>query len=62
MRALSGVCDFLLSAFVKQKVIVIENVSFIDYASEIQLPSGCKLVINRKKTMVSQFADKKSSS
>ena len=30
-------------------VIVNENVSFIDHASRIRLPDGCKLAINQKK-------------
>ena len=42
-------CYFLVlfSAFVRQKT-VIKNVSFTDYASEIQLPDCSKLAINPK--------------
>ena len=43
-------------------VIVNENVSFYDYATEIRLPDGWKFTINRKKTMTSQFTDMTSSS
>ena len=39
----------LFSVFVRQKIIVNENVSFIDHASEIRPPDGCKLAINLKK-------------
>ena len=39
----------LFSVFVRFKVIVNENVSFIGHASRIQLPDGCKLTINREK-------------
>ena len=53
---------FLFSVFVKSKVIVNENVSFIDHASGIRLLDGCKLAINSKKAMTSQFADMTSSS
>ena len=36
-------------------------VSFIDHASRIRLPGGCKLEIKRKNTMTSQFVDMTSS-
>ena len=39
----------LLSVFVRQKVIVTWNVSFIDRASDIKLPDACQLAINWKK-------------
>ena len=44
------------------KVIVNENVSFIDHACGIRLLDGCKLAIIRKKTMTSQFPNMTSSS
>ena len=44
------------------KVIVNENVSFIDHACGIRLLDGCKLAIIQKKTMTSQFPDMTSSS
>ena len=39
----------LFWGFVRWKVIVNKNVSFIDHASGIRLPDGCKLIINGKK-------------
>ena len=39
----------MFSVFVRKKVIVFENVSFIDHASGMRLPDGCKLAIHWKK-------------
>ena len=39
----------LCPVFVKQKLIAIEDVSFIDHASGNLLTNGCKLAINKKK-------------
>ena len=36
----------LFLVFVRSKVIVNENISFIDYASGIRLPDSSKLAIN----------------
>ena len=38
-----------VSGYVRWKVSINENISFIDHASGIQLTSGCKLAINQKK-------------
>ena len=38
----------LFSVFVRQKVTVNENLSFVDYASGLRLPNCSKLVINPK--------------
>ena len=46
----------MFSVFVKLKVTVNENVSFIIYASGIRLPDCSKLAINRKMTMTSQIS------
>ena len=39
----------MFSVFVKLKVIVNENVSFINHGPGIRLWDGCKLAINQKK-------------
>ena len=44
--------------FLIQEVFIIENVSYVNHSSRIQLLNGCKLAINwKKKTMMQQFAN-----
>ena len=45
----------MFSGSVRWKVIITENVSFIDHASGIRLPDGCKLVVNWKNNDVTIF-------
>ena len=48
MRAVLEILKFCFSVFVRQKVIVNENVSFTDYMSGLPLPNCFKLDINPK--------------
>ena len=43
----------LFTVFLRQKVTINENISFIDYASEIQLPDWSKFAIKQKMAMAS---------